>query len=214
MPLYLLSLSQIQSNLFSKVSIRAWLLSASIMVALGCLFHFAQNSGTLVGGSVPFVKSAWLFTVLFYWYVMPAIWLSDTKLAKPIKLVLGISLANMVLRALFELPLMYVTASWLHAYGIGHDIFSVALSLILLLWLVRNSGKGDALWVKWYLCVSALLFLVESYFALYLRSVTDADGSVFFLPSSPSNTVILATTAAAVLLAWAAIVYILSLSHD
>ena len=161
---------------------KSFLLSVIFFVAAAIGFYWLQNSGALPGGTVPVAKTAWLFSVIFYWFVLPFFWSIDKALPRALRMLFVVALSNMVIRALFELPMMYVTKNWLHVYGIGHDIASIALCIVLLVLSMKNV-KPAAVWVSIYFGFSSILFITEAIFANYLRRVTDADGTVFFLPS-------------------------------
>ncbi len=197
-----------------------------IMLAIG--FHYLQNSGAIKGGSVPAVKTAWLFTVLFYWYVLPAIYSADKSLPTMVRQLFAVVLINMIVRALVELPMMYVTQTWLHIYGIGHDIFSALLCLAIGLMLMspgllsvvlrsqvaKKQGTTLPGWLHGYFIFSAFLFLMEAVFANYLRNVTGADGKIFFLPMESSHGLMLSITAVVVATTWGVIIYQMRQWHE
>jgi len=157
------------------------------------MFYRAQNAPGSAGGNVAAVKALWLLCVIIFWYVLPAFWMLDVSLSRNARLVCALALANMVLRAVVELGMMYVSHSWKHSYGIGHDIASIVLCIAIVI-VVRR----DEFWLPLFFAYCALLFAFETYFALYLRRVTNADGSVFFLASSDAHAPVLQTTAAIV----------------
>ena len=124
---------------------------------------------------------------------MPFFRITDKALPAMLRLLFAIALTNMVVRALFELPMMYISGNWLHIYGIGHDIFSIALCLFLTI-LSAVTIRPAAVWSAVYFGFSAILFSAEAVFASYLRQVTSADGTVFFLPSDQNHSLMLTMT--------------------
>ena len=100
--------------------------------------------------------------------------------------------------------MMYGTRSWLHAYGIGHNIFSVALCICFGAFLYRSARP-----VSLYFLFCAVLFLIETHFANYLRTVSEGDGSVFFIEHSQDHKMILWQTRAAIVMAAVFFVYLI-----
>lgn len=189
------------------------MLSGIILSLAGGVFFVLQNSGQVRGGSISVAKTLWLFTVLFYWYMLPAFWWLDSRLPRVVRLVFLLALVNMIVRAIVELPMMYVTDSWLHIYGIMHNVCSIMLSIGIALWLVKvgrdaKEVKPHLLWVVGYFIWSAVLFFIESIFAYYLRMVTSADGSVFFLPASQSHLIMQNVTIFVVVCVWVSVVFL------
>jgi len=159
-------------------------------------FYYLQNAGQMRGGDVAPVKVAWLFTVIAYWYVLPAFWWLDHSLTRQVRFIALVLLMNMVIRAAFEIPMM-LADSWHHSYGIGHDLFSAALCL----WLSFRVSESSR-WLRAYCLSCVALFLVEAVFAAYLRAVTAADGRVFYLPSDQAHLPMMLLTGVAVGFAW------------
>ena len=160
-----------------------------ILSATAWMFYLIQNSAAGRGGNIAPVKALWLLTVIVFWYLLPLVWALDRTLSARARTTCWLFAGNMLLRAVVELWLMYGSQMWQHSYGIGHDIASILLCLALAFYLRRGEVW---LWVFFVYC--AVLFAFETLFALYLRGVTNADGRVFFLPSSETHTAILNTT--------------------
>lgn len=156
---------------------------------LTTLFYWRQNAPGSAGGDIAFVKALWLYCVIVFWYLLPAAWLLDTSLSRVARLACATLLASMVLRAVVELVMMYGFDSWKHDYGIGHDVASIALCLVLAVVL-----RHDESWLPRFFAYCAILFAFETWFAMYLKRVSNADGSVFFLPSSDAHATILQAT--------------------
>jgi len=148
-------------------------------------------------------KLAWLITVVVYWYVLPVYWLMDCASNQKVQLACGLFLIFMLLRAVVELGMMYISKNWLHIYGIGHSMFTAALCFILA-WCVFRTHRLTGLYFFYCTC----LFVLESWFATYLKSVSDGDGSVFFIDSSPEHNVMLRITSIAVIISVAMLGYL------
>lgn len=150
------------------------------------MLYGLQHAGVLSGGAIAPSKLGWLLTVVVFWYVLPFHWLLDATVSNAAKGLLCLFLLSMVLRALVELSMMYISNNWLHAYGIAHDIFSIGMCVMIALYLI-NTDRMPAL----YFIYCAGLFALETYFAFYLKKVSGGDGSVFFLESSPEHQTVL-----------------------
>jgi len=165
------------------------LLGLAILGLAAWILYIAQNSFGASGGAIAPVKTLWILTVIVFWYLLPVFWALDATLSHRARAVFAIFATNMLLRAIVELWMMYISDSWKHSYGIGHDIISFLLCLALAV-LVRREEK----WISVFFAYCAVLFVSETIFATYLRNVTGADGSVFFLPSSEAhNSIMIAT---------------------
>lgn len=172
---------------------RRLLFSLLALCLLATAFYFIQNSSSGRGGDVAPVKVLWLLTVIVFWYLLPLFWATDRTLSAQIKGAFRIFTLNMLLRAGVEIWMMYVTENWLHSYGIAHDIASLVLCLALVVYVRKYE-----FWAPAYFAYCAVLFAIEALFASYLRSVADADGSVFFLPSLPDHKAMMIATGTAV----------------
>lgn len=172
---------------------RYLLCSVIALSAVAWVFYLLQNSAASTGGSVAPVKVLWLFTVIVFWYLLPLFWSFDPTLHARGRIVCWWFAGNMILRAVVELWMMYIGKNWQHSYGVGHDVVSFFLCVALAVYAWR-----DEPWLRVFLVYCAVLFTFEALFALYLRKATNADGKVFFLPSSEAHTAILNTTGAAV----------------
>jgi len=172
------------------------LLSIGLLAVVAAAFYLLQNSHAAPGGQIAPVKVAWLLTVIIYWFVLPLFWATDKRLSRHSRIACSILLVNMLLRAAFELPMMYITDSWLHIYGIGHDLFSACLC-VCIAWQLRHNAR----WLALYFFTCSVLFLFETWFADYLRRASDGDGSVFFLGPDQAHSTILSVTGIVVSLA-------------
>ncbi len=186
--------------------------SAVVLTLLGAAaFHLAQNRLAWFGGSIAPQKTAWLFTALFAWLVLPAILACDRRLPWRVRRGYVVFLALMLARGAVELPLMYGTRGWSPLYGIAHD--AVCMLLLVALYVTeRPAAKGgDArhrIAVANYLALAAL-FVPEIAFAAYMRRNFDTagDAAVFFVPDEPAHRLVLDLSAASALafatyLAW------------
>ncbi len=98
----------------------------------GAVFYYFQNHSHGLGGSIALPKLLWLSYALWFWYFLPVLIASDRRLSRQLRQVYWVFWLNMVLRAIAELWMMYVSRNWHPYYGIGHDLFSALLIFALL----------------------------------------------------------------------------------
>lgn len=164
------------------------------LITVASVFYTIQNQGGLPGGNIALPKLFWLATVIFCWYFIPILLILDQRLIK-IKPYLALFLLNMLLRAIIELVMMYYTNNWHPYYGLGHDVFSILLTLKLAS-LVRYTSPTIAT----YLLAMAALFVIETGFAWYmLQNVHSGHGVVYYVPDGNSHRMVLELTTATVL---------------
>ena len=183
-----LSESQLKTGFFA---------SLTALAVAAILFYGMQNAGLLPGGSIAPIKLAWLATAVLFWYLIPALLLLDRRMPAPARIACSVLLVNMILRALVELILMYGTATWHPWMGIGHDVFSVCLMLLV---LRPCYGSSDRSYCE-YLFVATAMFVPEAVFAWYMLAKAKVAGTtIYFVPDEPAHHAIMMTTAFCILL--------------
>lgn len=182
----------------SERSLRAGLgLSLAGIALAAAIFYPLQNSGALPGGQVAPLKLAWLGCAILFWYVLPALLLLDERISWAARLAVTILLANMVARAIIELVMMYVTKNWHPWLGIGHDVVSFFVMLVLTTHAVRGASRLYA----GYLVVATSIFVPEAIFAWYMLENVGVPGeAVYFVPNDPAHAPIMLATAVCVAL--------------
>ena len=109
------------------------LLIAAGLVTLGvAAFARKQNRGGRVGGRISSAKTLWLNYTLVSWFVVPIALLCRGGLSPASKRALGAHLASFGARGAAEMWMLYRTHSWRVAYGVGHDLFDLALISVLM----------------------------------------------------------------------------------
>ena len=111
-----------------------------LTVAASAVFYYRQNVAGQVGGPISIEKSLWLNYTLTAWFVVPAFLSAHPAVTPPVRRILAWFLASMVTRGVAELWLIYVTFGWSPIYGIGHDLFNIALIAVL-----RERARGERL---------------------------------------------------------------------
>ncbi|MES2887521.1 MAG: hypothetical protein V4739_05855 [Pseudomonadota bacterium] len=164
-------------------------------------FYALQNQLQIIGGDIAWAKSLWLAHALLFWLVLPAVLLTDARIAPPLHRPFQALLVWMGARVALESAMLYHWHNWLPAYGIAHDaVAGVGLGLWCVHWR-RQHGAGalaiDRV-VAWHVAFTALLFIPEICFAAYmqLHFHTQGDGAIYFVPDDPRHALILALTQA------------------
>ncbi len=184
---------------------RLFLVSLGLLALAGLVFYDRQNGAGAIGGGIALPKVLWLASAILFWFVLPLLFLLDRRL-RITHSAYGMFLGNMLLRAGIELWMMYVTHNWHPYYGIGHDLFSLALCL----WLARRIPHTAPLarLQRGFFLVAAAMFLVETFFAGYLLIHLYSTGPVYFVADDAGHAPVLRLTWAAVFLL---VVYLLGL---
>jgi hypothetical protein len=166
-------------------------LGALLVVMLGVWMYLGQRSGKRIGGASAPAKSVWLGYVVYLWFIAAPLLASDPAVNGGLRLTLGTFAANMWLRGIVELALLYGFKRWRPPYGICHDIFSI----ILIVGLVAGSWSalwppGDALnlWTAGLVVVVVVTLVLETWYALVFNAVvgeaTQGNEGIWFAPSN------------------------------
>lgn len=100
----------------------------------------------------------------------------------------------MLLRALVELWMMYVSTNWIPQYGIAHNFFTFFLNIGLLSYFKTKSK------IKLTFIFLTLLFLIESYFAFYMLKNIKSNSAVYFVPNEATHENLLFLTLVVIML--------------
>jgi hypothetical protein len=166
--------------------------SYAIIAVATIVFYFIQNTSQLSGGNIALAKTIWLAYAILFWFALPTILILDSRTPGVWKLIFQIFLANMLIRAIFELLMLYVWNNWSTDYGVSHDIFSIALLSAL---AVKNRKYLNNFLFSSTIAVFFLMFVAEIIFVSYMASnITGAGSSVFFVPDSNEHRQIIIVT--------------------
>lgn len=172
--------SYLTSNRTNLVKLLYWAI-ASVLFLAGVVFFSWQNSDGGIGGKIALPKLIWLADALWFWYFLPILIGIDSRISQSLRWVYGIFWGNMVLRAIAELLMMYVSQNWHPYWGISHDVFSLILILGLLLKAQPKTELDKNIDLNFK--VTGLMFIIESYFAWYMLNNVKSDGGpVYFVP--------------------------------
>jgi len=162
------------------------------MATSATIFYFLQNSSQLSGGNIALAKTFWLTYTILLWFVLPAILISDPRTPNTWKTIYRIFLTNMIVRAIVELLMIYAWFNWRIAYGLTHDILSIALLLILAL---KNKQSLHNTFYRSTLIVFLLMFIIEIIFVSYMSSnIPDAGSQIYFVPEGKEHSLIISIT--------------------
>ncbi len=173
--------------------------SIVLLSSSAVIFYSKQNSAAMPGGEIALPKLFWLGLVIVCWYIIPAFLVFDKQLSG-LRWLAGIFLGNMLLRGIVELWMMYQLHNWHPYYGIGHDILSLMVCIILAFFSIAQSTPRS-IWLAGYFAVMALLFVIEAGFAWYMLTyVQSATGeSVYYVPAASQHSMILTITSVVVI---------------
>ncbi len=171
-------------TLFTKAS----LVGAALLVVLaGLAFLHRQNKKAALGGRISRPKLLWLLYAIYVWFLVCPLLAFDPGVPKHIRRILAVFAAAMWIRGLLEMVMLYVTKNWRPPYGVAHDVFSM---VILVLGLLFYRNHWDALqgtlptWTFAFMLVLLASLAVETYYAAaFFRAVegrtTGEDGLWF-----------------------------------
>lgn len=166
------------------------------MAAAG--FYSLQSSRMAAGGAIAVSKLFWLAYAILYWYVLPVLIMRDSRVQGEIRRVFAIFFANMALRGVVELPMIYYWRNWRPYYGVAQDAFSIAL-IGLMIKDVSPRSALDLLLKRHTLVIIAML-AAEIRFALYFAANFQTQGAhaVYYVPNDGNHSGILMFTAVSV----------------
>ncbi len=148
-------------------------------------FYFIQNNGLLAGGQIALPKLVWLALAILFWFFMPILFLLDDRVALRWRQVYLIFIINMLLRAIIELFMMYISKNWDPYYGIGHDVFTIVLLGLL---LIRTPGNLKDNILFGFTVILLMMFVTEILFVFYmLFQVSGKESVVYFVPGDDSH---------------------------
>lgn len=177
---------------------RAILAAIALLAAAAAVFYQAQNTLQPVGGNISIVKLLWLAGAILLWGMLPLMLLADRRLGLSLRRAFAVLAALMLVRAVVEGWMLYVTLDWSPWYGIAHD----ALCAVVLLALAARSSPRNALegTVRMHLWITAAFFMPEMYFAWYMQAhfVTKGEAAVYFVPNESAYADVLNATSIAV----------------
>jgi hypothetical protein len=189
----------------------ALVLALATLAAISGWFYYRQNFAGQIGGEMSIAKLLWLDYAIIAWFILPFFLWRSPLIASNLRRIYAIHLVNFSFRGVIELWMMYVTFSWMPPYGIGHDLFSIAILTGL-----RRSVSGKPAPVRDPANQAALSFLTsirltllcEMAFAwLFYRS--RADTGLYFASADPSFALINRLTWIVVIFAYADLARIL-----
>lgn len=135
-------------------------MTASVaLVGVFLVWFQARQKRGAIGGQLSTAKAFWLGFAVVYWFLLCPLLAATPAIGARYQTVLFVFSANMWVRGLLELTMMYRWKNWRPPYGITHDLFS--LVLVVTFWIVApESGGGVGAWPT--VGEAAVLVLVAS----------------------------------------------------
>lgn len=116
---------------------------AVLLAIFGVRFKGRQKPGA-IGGPISGAKAFWLSFAMYFWFVVCAVLAIDDALPASLRAVYGAVALSMWIRGAAEMLMLYVTHNWRPPYGIGHDVFTIVLALVVA--AVTIAPAGSAAW--------------------------------------------------------------------
>lgn len=171
--------------------------------ACGIAFFLTQNGSGRIGGEMAPQKMLWLFYAIVLWLVLPGAVVFDRRASTSIRGAYQALFALMVLRAIVECWMLYVSRNWSPWYGIGHDVACMFVVLAGLVRVARSDGvrSGVDRWLYVHLVVTLLAFVPEIHFAHYMvrNFNTAGEAAIYFVPDDAKHREVLGVTSAVVM---------------
>lgn len=104
----------------------------TLVIPASLVFYYRQNHAGQIGGAMSLPKLLWLDYALVAWFVVPFFLWRSPRVAPVLRRIYGAHLLGFALRSAAELWLLYGAHAWIPPYGIGHDLFTIALITVLL----------------------------------------------------------------------------------
>jgi hypothetical protein len=145
---------------------RAFQTASLAMLAASLLFYVWQNHFAAAGGQIALPKALWLGATVLFWLVLPPAVFCSQHVSGRLKAAYLLFWLPMLARALAEIVLMYGLNRWQYAYGIAHDLLSIAI-LLPAAWLCRRETPRP---LAAHLAVMAAMFAAETCFAAYIAA--------------------------------------------
>ena len=168
-----------------------WLcIGLMIFTSMALWFYHRQNTKGTLGGPISRPKTFWLFWAMFYYFFLSA-WIFFILPACHLTYLLKLFIMTMVLRAIIQPIMLYVTKSWTPFYGISFNlIVGLGVSLCLVHYFYTGMGRSASDWVFiTYLTGVALALFTDSYYAYVFHRIvgegTKGNHAVWY--ASPHN---------------------------
>jgi hypothetical protein len=170
------------------------------LIAAAVAFHWLQNEVRPVGGEISWPKLFWLAYAIFLWFILPGLIAADPRLPRAWRRPFFALFLLMLARGVVEGWMLYVSLNWSPWYGIGHDLVCAALLFASAAALRAVAASRLERLMLAHLCVTALMFGPEIYFAWYMQAHfnTQGEDAIYFVPDDPAYAVVLRATTAAV----------------
>lgn len=192
-----------------------WLLVSSIAVlsAVSAVFAWRQNHLVVVGGPISMAKTLWLNYMLIAMYIVPFFLWRERTLASATRSLFGWLFASFALRAPIELWIIFFTRGWRCAYGITHDLLTLALLAFLRWRMSPDLARRDLVALR-VLTLLQITLLVEIFMAWEFSKLASPAEGIYFAADTPHFRVVNVVSWIAVAIGYPALLYLLSRSRE
>jgi hypothetical protein len=185
----------------------------AVLFAAALLFRHGQNVAGRIGGPISWPKLLWLTYTLAAWFVVAFFFWRSDQVAPARRRAYGWHLASFTVRGLVELWLIYVAVAWIPPYGIGHDLFDIALITVMARGAGEPRGAADRA-AAHFLTSIRLALCCEIVFAWLFHQAADARTGVYFAADDPYWAFINRLTTVVVVVAWPDLLRVLWTGRD
>ncbi len=163
-----------------------------VLVSLFALLYKRKQNGPdpMTGGPISTPKAFWLAYTVTTWFFFPFLFLVNSEIIIPIKIIIGFHLISWWLRGPLELVMIYKWFNWTPKYGISHDLFH--LTGIAALWIYYHNSflalSGLNLLAHAFILVTVFATIAEISFAylfLKVRSEQEKKDNIYFASDDP-----------------------------
>jgi hypothetical protein len=164
----------------------ALLLGALGLSTFGVRFYRRQRAGAL-GGAISAPKAFWLPFAIYLWFVAAGVLGFDPALPSSVRAPFAALAVSMWCRGVVEMVMLYGTKNWRPPYGIAHDVFCIALVLVVpVVWTPslaegppRLVGGAILMWAVMLVSLVTEIVHARTFFAVIGPKTMGAEGIWF-----------------------------------
>lgn len=170
---------------------------AVLLTAFGLRFHQRQKAGAL-GGAISVPKAFWLPFAIYLWFVVALVMGLDPALPPSVRAPFLALAVSMWIRGAAEMVMLYGLKNWKPPYGIGHDVFTILLMVVVTIMNAPSTSTsatsvtvGAA--IMWVVMVASLVLEIvhaRTFFAVVGRRTMGDEGIWFADDKDPRFIVI------------------------
>jgi hypothetical protein len=169
-----------------NLNVHRWALVAALaaMAAIAMLFYGRQNAGLQPGGAISLPKMLWLTYAVTAWLIIPLFLWRDATVAPAVRRLFKWFWIAMAARAGVELIMIYGFHHWHPLYAISHDLFCIALLLLMQRRLPPVDGRDRH--ARCFVFSLIVTLCAETVFASMFLQTQAAAGGIYFASADAS----------------------------